>query len=167
MGAAESASCDLRCSSNDSSISQTLGEHTRDRAEGGSWPHFYETATYVHVECKRFYEKVVKVKADVAAILSCLPRAIFGVTRADERVSRSTAAIGGSRKGAKPSCGGSRQHRCVPAPFAGAQRASGVGGTRPPRLSPGGGNGKGGDQSSLLPQAALFELSAPLLRALS
>ena len=30
---------------------------------------------------------------------------------------------------------------------------SGVGGTRPPRLSPGGGNGKGGDQTSLLPQA--------------
>src|SRR5262249_62428098 len=29
----------------------------------------------------------------------------------------------------------------------------GVGGTRPPRLSPGGGNGKGGVQTSLLPQA--------------
>ena len=33
------------------------------------------------------------------------------------------------------------------------QRASGVGGTRPPRLSPGGGNGKGGVQTSLPPQA--------------
>src|SRR5712691_8801251 len=30
----------------------------------------------------------------------------------------------------------------------------GVGGTLPPRLSPGGGNGKGGDQTSLLPQAS-------------
>src|SRR5665647_455912 len=29
----------------------------------------------------------------------------------------------------------------------------GVGGTLPPRLSPGGGNGKGGDSNSLLPQA--------------
>src|SRR6185369_14925912 len=36
------------------------------------------------------------------------------------------------------------RHRCVTAFFAGAQRASGVGGTLPPRLSPGGGNGKGG-----------------------
>jgi len=34
---------------------------------------------------------------------------------------------------------------------------SGVGGTRPPRLAPGGGNGKGGDPNSLLPQA----ISAP------
>ena len=36
---------------------------------------------------------------------------------------------------------------------------SGVGGTRPPRLAPGGGNGKGGDPNSLLPQA----ISAPLV----
>jgi len=48
---------------------------------------------------------------------------------------------------------GEPRHRCMPALFAGMQRASGVGGTRPPRLSPGGGNGKGGVQSSLLPQA--------------
>ena len=39
-------------------------------------------------------------------------------------------------------------------PFVGEPPAfGGVGGTRPPRLSPGGGNGKGGDQTSLLPQA--------------
>jgi hypothetical protein len=51
----------------------------------------------------------------------------------------------------KPLLRGEPRHRCVPALFAGAQRASGVGGTRPPRLSPGGGNGKGGDQTSLPP----------------
>src|SRR5436309_8564027 len=34
----------------------------------------------------------------------------------------------------------------------------GVGGTLPPRLSPGGGNGKGGDQTSLLPQASACAL---------
>jgi hypothetical protein len=107
-------------------------------------------------DTKRFYEKVVKVKADVAAILSSLPRAIILAQGTNENVVHRLRPIGGSRKGAEPSCGGSRQHRWVPAPFAGAQRASGVGGTRPPRLSPGGGNGKGGDQSSLLPQAVLF-----------
>ena len=37
----------------------------------------------------------------------------------------------------KPLLRGEPRHRCVPAPFAGTQRASGVGGTRPPRLSPG------------------------------
>jgi hypothetical protein len=45
----------------------------------------------------------------------------------------------------------------------------GVGGTLPPRLSPGGGNGKGGDQTSLLPQAfacALY-LDAALLAPLA
>jgi hypothetical protein len=65
-------------------------------------------------------------------------------------------AAGDAQGGRSPSCGGSRQHRCVPAFLAGAQRASGVGGTRPPRLSPGGGNGKGGDPNSSLPQAACF-----------
>src|SRR6266852_9157413 len=34
----------------------------------------------------------------------------------------------------------------------------GVGGTLPPRLSPGGGNGKGGDQTSLLPQSSACAL---------
>jgi len=53
----------------------------------------------------------------------------------------------------KPLLRGEPRHRCVPALFAGAQRASGVGGTRPPRLSPSGGNGKGGVPTSLLPQA--------------
>ena len=53
----------------------------------------------------------------------------------------------------KPLLRGELRHRCVPALFAGTQRASGVGGTRPPRLSPGGGNGKGGVQTSVPPQA--------------
>ena len=66
--------------------------------------------------------------------------------------------IGGMRKGGsaelfEPPLRGEPRHRWVPALFAGAQHASGVGGTRPPRLSPEGGNGKGGDQTSLLPQA--------------
>src|SRR5713226_2600171 len=34
----------------------------------------------------------------------------------------------------------------------------GVGGTLPPRLSPGGGNRKGGDQTSLLPQSSACAL---------
>ena len=53
----------------------------------------------------------------------------------------------------KPLLRGELRHRCVPALFAGTQRASSVGGTRPPRLSPGGGNGKGGVQTSVPPQA--------------
>ena len=53
----------------------------------------------------------------------------------------------------KPLLRGEPRHRGVPALLAGTKRASGVGGTCPPRLSPGGGNGKGGDQTSLLPQA--------------
>ena len=59
----------------------------------------------------------------------------------------------------KPLLRGEPLHRCVPVLFAGTQRASGVGGTRPPRLSPGGGNGKGGDQTSLLPQAVRVRTS--------
>src|ERR1700719_400115 len=61
-------------------------------------------------------------------------------------------ARGGCTRGRQPSCGGSRQHRCLPAPFAGEQRASGVGGTIPAPALPLGGNGKGGS-NSLLPQA--------------
>lgn len=68
---------------------------------------------------------------------------------------------GDSQGGGQPSCGGSRPHRCVPALLAGAQRATGVGGTLPPRLSPGGGNGKGGDSNSLLPQAISAALRPP------
>ena len=58
----------------------------------------------------------------------------------------------GCTRGRQPSCGGSRQHRCVPALFAGAQRAPGVGGYPPAPAFPLGGNGKGGS-NSLLPQA--------------
>ena len=54
---------------------------------------------------------------------------------------------------AAPLVGGAGAWR-VPALFAGLATCSGVGGTRPPRLSPGGGNGKGGVQNSPLPQAA-------------
>ena len=58
---------------------------------------------------------------------------------------------GGMHKGAEPSCGGSRQHRCVPAVFAGAQRASAWGEPARPAF-PGGETGKG-RLTSLLPQA--------------
>jgi hypothetical protein len=43
---------------------------------------------------------------------------------------------GGCTRGRQPSCGGSRWHRCVPALFAGRQRAPGVGGTRPAPACP-------------------------------
>ena len=49
----------------------------------------------------------------------------------------------GCTRGRQPSCGGSRQHRCVPAFFAGARRASGVGGTIPAPACPLGETGKG------------------------
>jgi hypothetical protein len=49
---------------------------------------------------------------------------------------RTTALAGDPQGGGSPSCGGSRQQRRLPAFFAGGWRASGVGGTRPPRLSP-------------------------------
>src|SRR5580692_1865753 len=63
----------------------------------------------------------------------------------------------GIHKGAAaPLVGGAGAWR-VPALFAGLATCSGVGGTRPPRLAPEGGNGKGGDPNSLLPQA----ISAP------
>ena len=56
-------------------------------------------------------------------------------------------------KGAQPSCGGSR-HTKRDNGFGWRAACRGVGGTRPPRFAPGGGNGKGGDQTSLLlPQA--------------
>ena len=57
----------------------------------------------------------------------------------------SKTSSGGCARGAGPLLRGEPAARQVPAPFAGARRASGVGGTRPPRLSPGGGNGKEGD----------------------
>jgi hypothetical protein len=106
----------------------------------------------------RFYEKVVKVKADVAAILTFLP---FDPRDRGSRLSiwtqpqphPSGGCARGSFRGARgnPSGGGSRGSD-GPALLTGARRASGLGGTRPPRLSPGGGNGKGGDPTSL-PQA--------------
>ena len=52
----------------------------------------------------------------------------------------------GCTRGRQPSCGGSRRIDACQRFLLGAQRAAGVGGTRPPRLSPGGGNGKGGVQ---------------------
>jgi hypothetical protein len=52
---------------------------------------------------------------------------------------------GGYTRGRSPSCGGScRMGRASAFCWRGTCR--GVGGTRPPRLAPGGGNGKGGDQ---------------------
>jgi hypothetical protein len=49
----------------------------------------------------------------------------------------------GYTRGRQPSCGGSRQHRCVPALFAGGQRAPGVGGHPPAPAFPSGETGKG------------------------
>jgi hypothetical protein len=103
----------------------------------------------------RFYEKVVKVKADVAAILNFFSR-LTPQIEADHLDAVPVVPTGGMRKGGsaerfETTLRGEPRHRWVPALFAGAQRASGVGGTRPPRLSPGGGNGKGGDQTSLPP----------------
>ena len=51
---------------------------------------------------------------------------------------------GDAQGGRQPLLWGEPPAGCVPAFCAGAKRACGVGGTRPPRLSPGGGNGKGG-----------------------
>jgi hypothetical protein len=98
----------------------------------------------------RFYEKVVKVKADVAAFLNFFSRSTPQI-EADPLDAAPVVPIGGDAQGGfqrsalKPLLRGEPRHRCEPALFAGSHRASGVGGTRPPRLSPGGGNGKGGD----------------------
>src|SRR5215831_12104940 len=109
----------------------------------------------IHTPLSAFYEKVVKVKADVAAILKISFRADRG--RPSRRGPRwypsGGCARGGSAERFETPLRGEPRHRCVPALFGGTHRASGVGGTRPPRLSPGGGNGKGGVQTSLLPQA--------------
>jgi hypothetical protein len=59
----------------------------------------------------------------------------------------------GMHKGAQPSCGGSRSQGACQRSVLARDVLRGVGGTRPPRFAPGGGNGKGGDQTSLLPQA--------------
>jgi len=53
-------------------------------------------------------------------------------------------AQGGFQRSAlKPLLRGEPRHRCVPAPFAGTQRASGVGGTARPGFPPQGETGKG------------------------
>jgi hypothetical protein len=55
------------------------------------------------------------------------------------------AGAGDSQGGGSPSCGGSRRMGRAGG-FCWRGTCCGVGGTRPPRLSPGGGNGKEGDQ---------------------
>ncbi|HEY1527860.1 MAG TPA: hypothetical protein VGH51_16630 [Candidatus Angelobacter sp.] len=80
------------------------------------------------IRITRFYEKVIKVKADVAAIKINFGFALGG-SRSMREQHRGRSRSGGLRKGAEPSCGGSR---CF----------CGVGGTIPPRLSLWG-NGKG------------------------
>src|SRR5262245_59126003 len=107
---------------------------------------------------KRFYEKVVKVKADVAAILKFFFRSnptdrgrpIW--TRPRWRPSGGCARGVSAERFETPLAGGAAASMCASAVCwrIACQR---VGGTRPPRLSPGGGNGKGGDQTSLLPLA--------------
>jgi hypothetical protein len=90
----------------------------------------------------RFYEKVVKVKADVAAILNFFSHSI----EVDDLGASPTVSIGGCARGVSaerfetPLAGGAAASMCASA-FCWCTAASGVGGTRPPRLSPGGGNG--------------------------
>ena len=57
----------------------------------------------------------------------------------------------GIHKGAVALLWGEPAHDACRRLWLAAQRAAGVGGTRPPRLAPGGGNGKGGVQTSLPP----------------
>jgi hypothetical protein len=88
---------------------------------------------------RHFYEKVVKVKADVAAILKFCSRCSDGgrsSRRGPGSTHRGDAQGGFQRSALKPLLRGEPRHRCVPALFAGAQRASGVGGTRPPPAFP-------------------------------
>src|ERR1700694_1440420 len=59
---------------------------------------------------------------------------------------------GDSQGGGSPLVGGAGRTVRASA-FGWLATCPGVGGTRPPRLSPGGGNGKGGVPNSLLPQA--------------
>jgi len=94
-----------------------------------------------------FYEKVIKVKADVAAILNSFRRTVLAV-----RVLKVPSASGGYTRGRQPLLWGEP---------AASMRANGFllarsvppawGEPTPPRLAPGG-NGKGG-LNSLLPQA--------------
>src|SRR5260370_20542103 len=58
-------------------------------------------------------------------------------------------------RGGQPFWGGSRLHGASQRSLLARNVLCGVGGTRPPRFAPGGGNGKGGDQISVLPQAEL------------
>jgi hypothetical protein len=78
-----------------------------------------------------FYEKVVKVKADVAAILNSFFRSIPQM-EADHLDAAPVAPIGGCARGGQ---------RSALKPLLRGEPRSGVGGTRPPRLSLGGGNG--------------------------
>ena len=84
--------------------------------------------------------------------------------RSQAKLLKSTSAAG-IHKGAQPSCGGSRSHGAGQRSWLAGHVPCGVGGTRPPRLSPGGGNGKGGDPTSLLPRAELGSSTAPAIPA--
>jgi hypothetical protein len=91
----------------------------------------------------RFYEKVVKVKADVAAILSFLSVAVL-IQRGQHI---SDATLGGCARGV------SAERFETPLAGGAAALAAAWGEPSPPRLSPRG-NGKG-ESNSLLPQAIL------------
>src|SRR5579864_3599686 len=95
----------------------------------------------------RFYEKVVKVKAEVAAILNsfCSAVSMFFSIRVCSAIVE--VNLGGCARGVSA-------ERFETPLAGGAAACRGVGGTRPPRLALGG-NGKGGS-NSLLPQAILF-----------
>jgi hypothetical protein len=101
----------------------------------------------------RSYRPIGKVLSrDLCKRVSSVGRsACLGRSRSRAQVRY--AAPRGYTRGRQPSCGGSRQHRCVPALFAGAQRASGVGGTRPAPACPRRGKRERGRSNSLLPQA--------------
>jgi len=68
-------------------------------------------------------------------------------------------ARGDSQGGLGPSCGGSRPHGKCQRLLLARDVLSGVGGTRPPRLSPGGGNGKEGDQKVFLAAAGFYSFN--------
>jgi hypothetical protein len=96
-----------------------------------------------------FYEKVVKVKADVAALLNSFRQRSRSL-RADQRKAvhrlrpiRGDRARGGSAERLETPLAGGAAAWAVPAVLAGAERAAAWGEPSPPRLPPGG-NGKGG-----------------------
>jgi len=94
---------------------------------------------------KRFSEKkVIKVKADVAAILNSFPRAQSPSLGAEQReATHGLRPIGGSRKGGEAPLAGGAAARGRASGFGWRGTCSGVGGTFPAPALPLGETGKG------------------------